>query len=153
MQLCGAKCRPRDERRKKGFGCARRRVPEEWKSSLADNRTKTRLLAFRRSFLRKISSRCSTGSVPRRVERSGRQRPPCAATGAENPVRRQLGEKAALSRQAGCTCPAGKLLFRVLPAPARQKTGPRGCAVHMSSLFSISVLQPCFQSFIIKGDS
>ena len=57
---------------------------------------KTQLLAFRRPFLRKIASRCSTGSVPRRVERSGRRRPPCAANGAKGPVRRQLGAKAQL---------------------------------------------------------
>ena len=114
---------------------------------------KTQLLAFRRPFLRKIASRCSTGSVPRRVERSGRRRPPCRSDRGRNPVRRQIGEKAALSRQSGCTCPAGKLLFRILPVPARQKTGLWNCAVHVSSLFSISVLQPCFQSFIIKEDS
>lgn len=114
---------------------------------------KTQLLAFRRPFLRKIASRCSTGSVPRRVERSGRRRPPCRSDAAETPVRRQIGEKAALSRQSGRTFPAEKLLFRILPVPARQKTGLWNCAVHVSSLFSISVLQPCFQSFIIKEDS
>lgn len=114
---------------------------------------KTQLLAFRRPFLRKIASRCSTGSVPRRVERSGRRRPPCRSDRGRNPCSRQIGEKAALSRQSGCTCPAEKLLFHILPVPARQKTGLWNCAVHVSSLFSISVLQPCFQSFIIKEDS
>lgn len=154
MQLCEAKYRPWDERRKKGCGCARRHVPEKRKASLADNRAKNAALsAFRRPFLRKIASRCSTGSVPRRVERSGRRRPPCRSDRGRNPVRRQIGEKAALFRQSGCTFPAGKLLFRILPVPARQKTGLWNCAVHVSSLFSISVLQPCFQSFIIKEDS
>ena len=126
MQLCEAKYRPWDERRKKGCGCARRHVPEKRKASLADNRAKNEAAA------------------------EGRH---VAATAAETPVRRQIGEKAALSRQSGCTCPAEKLLFRILPVPARQKTGLWNCAVHVSSLFSISVLQPCFQSFIIKEDS
>ena len=165
MQLCEAKYRPWDERRKKGCGCARRHVPEKRKASLADNRAKNAALsAFRRPFLRKIASRCSTGSVPRRVERSGRRRPPCRSDRGRKPCSqadwrksRAAGEKqwssAATPTQSGCTCPAGKLLFRILPVPARQKTGLWNCAVHVSSLFSISVLQPCFQSFIIKEDS
>ena len=57
MQLCEAKYRPWDERRKKGCGCARRHVPEKRKASLADNRAKNAALsAFRRPFLRKIAA-------------------------------------------------------------------------------------------------
>lgn len=86
MQLCEAKYRPWDERRKKGCGCARRHVPEKRKASLADNRAKTQLLARSDGlFCRKIASRCSTGSVPRRVERSGRRRPPCRSDRGRKP--------------------------------------------------------------------
>lgn len=116
---------------------------------------KTQLLAFRRPFLRKIASRCSTGSVPRRVERSGRRRPPCRSDRGRNPCSQADWRKSRAFPpiRMHFTCPAEKLLFRILPVPARQKTGLWNCAVHVSSLFSISVLQPCFQSFIIKEDS
>ncbi len=82
MQLCEAKYRPWDERRKKGCGCARRHVPEKRKASLADNRAKNAALSVQTAFFAQNSpSRCSTGSVPRRVERSGRRRPPCRDRG------------------------------------------------------------------------
>ena len=45
MQLCEAKYRPWDERRKKGCGYARRHVPEKRKASLADNRAKNAALS------------------------------------------------------------------------------------------------------------
>ena len=48
----------------------------------------------------KITPRRPAGLVPRRAERSDRRRPPCAANGAAGPVRRQLGAKAKLFRQA-----------------------------------------------------
>ena len=37
--------------------------------------------------------------MPRCVERSDRRSPPCAANGSEGPVRRQLGEKAAITEK------------------------------------------------------
>ena len=55
---------------------------------------------WRTPFSFKITPRRPAGLVPRRVERSDRRRPPCAANGAAGPVRRQLGEKAGLFRQA-----------------------------------------------------
>lgn len=154
MQLCEAKYRPWDERRKKGCGCARRHVPEKRKASLADNRAKNAALSVQTAFfaqnslamLHRVCAKTCRTKRPPKAAMSQRPRP-------KTLVRRQIGEKAALSRQSGCTCPAGKLLFRILPVPARQKTGLWNCAVHVSSLFSISVLQPCFQSFIIKEDS
>ena len=121
MQLCEAKYRPWDERRKKGCGCARRHVPEKRKASLADNRAKNAALsAFRRPFLRKIASRCSTGSVPRRVERSGRRRPPCRSDRGRNPcsqadwrksrafppIRMHLPCREAAFPHSACSCPA-----------------------------------------------
>ena len=39
----------------------------------------------------KITPRRPAGPVPRRAERSGRRRPPCAGNGAKGPVGRQLG--------------------------------------------------------------
>ena len=47
----------------------------------------------------KITPRRPAGPVPRRAERSGRRRPPCAANGAKGPVRRQLFRQAALHLQ------------------------------------------------------
>ena len=55
---------------------------------------------WRTPFSFKITPRRPAGLVPRRVERSDRRRPPCAANGAAGPVRRQLGAKAKLFRQA-----------------------------------------------------
>ena len=81
---------------------------------------KTQLLAFRRPFLRKIASRCSTGSVPRRVERSGRRRPPCRSdrgrkpcsqadwrkSRAFPPIRMHLPCREAAFPHSACSCPA-----------------------------------------------
>ena len=52
---------------------------------------------WRAPFSFKITPRRPAGLVPRRVERSGSRRPPCAANGAAGPVRRQLGAKAAVT--------------------------------------------------------
>ena len=81
---------------------------------------KTQLLAFRRPFLRKIASRCSTGSVPRRVERSGRRRPPCRSDRGRNPcsqadwrksrafppIRTHFPCREAAFPHSACSCPA-----------------------------------------------
>ena len=72
----------------------------------------------------KITPRRPAGPVPRRAERSGRRRPPCAANGAAGPVRRRLGAKAQLFRQAGTppprsrSCRGGGVCFCARFSPA-----------------------------------
>ena len=79
---------------------------------------------WRPPFSFKITPRRPAGSVPRRVERSGSRRPPCAANGAAGPVRRQLGAKAQLFRQAGTppprsrSCRGGGVCFCARFSPA-----------------------------------
>ena len=78
----------------------------------------------RTPFSFKITPRRPAGPVPRRVERSGSRRPPCAANGAAGPVRRQLGAKAQLFRQAGTppprsrSCRGGGVCFCARFSPA-----------------------------------
>ena len=154
MQLCEAKYRPWDERRKKGCGCARRHVPEKRKASLADNRAKNAALSVQTAFfaqnslamLHRVCAKTCRTKRPPKAAMSRRPRPKTLFAG-------RLAKKLRFSARLFPLFPAGKLLFRILPVPARQKTGLWNCAVHVSSLFSISVLQPCFQSFIIKEDS
>ena len=82
---------------------------------------KARLLARRRP--RRASAEAC-------AERSGRRRPPCAANGAKGPVRRQLGAKAQLFRQA---------------ALHLQKTGHRSIKIkHGSPSEQCSKGLPCF---------
>lgn len=153
MQLCEAKYRPWDERRKKVAAAPADTYRRNGKPLLQIIVLKTQLLAFRRPFLRKIASRCSTGSVPRRVERSGRRRPPCRSdrgrkpcsqadwrkSRAFPPIRMHLPCREAAFPHSACSCPAENRSVELC----------RPCVLS----FSISVLQPCFQSFIIKEDS
>ena len=76
---------------------------------------------WRTPFSFKITPRRPAGLVPRRAERSDRRRPPCAANGAAGPVRRQLGAKAKLFRQA------------VQPRLLNREAGAL-CAVHYSGV-------------------
>ena len=79
---------------------------------------------WRTPFSFKITPRRPAGLVPRRAERSDRRRPPCAANGAAGPVRRQLGAKAQLFRQAGTppprsrSCRGGGVCFCARFSPA-----------------------------------
>ena len=79
---------------------------------------------WRTPFSFKITPRRPAGLMPRRVERSGSRRPPCAANGAAGPVRRQLGAKAQLFRQAGTppprsrSCRGGGVCFCARFSPA-----------------------------------
>ena len=122
MHLCAAKCKPRGECRQKGVviapaGACRNGA----KPPLRATALKARLLARRRP--RRASAEAC-------VERRGRRRPPCAANGAKGPVRRQLGAKAQLFRQA---------------ALHLQKTGHRRIKIkHGSPSEQCSKGLPCF---------
>ena len=83
MQLCEAKYRPWDERRKKGCGCARRHVPEKRKASLADNRAKNAALSVQTAFfaqnslamLHRVCAKTCRTKRPPKAAMSQRPRP------------------------------------------------------------------------------
>lgn len=96
---------------------------------------KTQLLAFRRPFLRKIASRCSTGSVPRRVERSGRRRPPCRGDRGRKPCSQADWRKS-------CAFPPIRMHL-----PCREAAFPHSACSCPAENRSVELCRPCVLSF------